>query len=318
MESSFTQSVTRRKAVWGPKRSVSAFLVAITCMAPNFAAAKTHSHEAPHKTAGVPGSAAKSYKLDNELTRRSNDRNGSNTTRVIVTLVSGAQLPAEFKKFARNVSLDLIHGQVLDLPNGQLKAIANHPSVFRVHYDRPIKSHNYRTGVTVGARTVQDTLGLTGAGIGVAIIDSGIATWHDDLTNNTTKLFPYGNQRVAKFVDFVNGRTLPYDDSGHGSHVAGIIAGNGRDSGGEKAGIAPGASLVSLKVLDANGQGTISNIISALGWIAVNGKTYNIRVVNMSVGAAIRESYWTDPLTLATKALTDRGITVVAAAGNMG
>src|SRR3954464_10623921 len=106
MESSYTQSI-RRKAVWGPKRSVSAFLVAITCMAPNFAAAKTHSHEAPHKTAGVPGSAAKSYKLDNEPPRRSSDRNGSNPTRVIVTLVSGAQLPAEFKKFARNVSLDL-------------------------------------------------------------------------------------------------------------------------------------------------------------------------------------------------------------------
>src|SRR4051812_36252910 len=316
MGSSHTLSI-RRKAVWGPKRTVSAFLVAMTCMAPNFAAAKTHSHEAPHKKAGVPGSAAKSYKLDDELTRRSTG-NGSNTTRVIVTLVSGAQLPAEFKKFARNVSLDLIHGQVLDLPNGQLKAIAKHPSVFRVHYDRPIKTHNYRTGVTVGARTVQDTLGYTGAGVGVAIIDSGISSWHDDLTNTTSKLFPYGNQRVSKFVDFVNGRTLPYDDNGHGSHVAGIVAGNGRDSNGEKTGIAPGASLVSLKVLDAHGQGSISNIIAALGWIATNAKTYNIRVVNMSVGAGIYESYWTDPLTLATKALTDKGITVVAAAGNMG
>ena len=139
--------------------------------------------------------------------------------------------------------------------------------------------------MTVGARTVQETLGYTGAGIGVAVIDSGITTWHDDLTNTTSKLFPYGNQRVAKFVDFVNGRTLPYDDNGHGSHVAGIIAGNGYDSNGEKAGIAPDASLVSLKVLDAHGQGTISNIIAALNWVADNAKTYNIRVVNMSVGA---------------------------------
>jgi serine protease AprX len=287
-------------------------------MAPNFAVAKTHSHEASRKRAGVPGHAVKSYKLDDEMTRRSKDRNGSNITRVIVTLVPGAQLPPEFKKYARNTKLDLINGQVLDLPNGVLKAMASHPSVFRVHYDRPIKSHNYRTAITVGARTVQETMGYTGAGIGVAVIDSGITAWHDDLTNNTSKLFPYGNQRVAKFMDFVNGRTLPYDDNGHGSHVAGVIAGNGRDSGGEKTGIAPGASLVSLKVLDANGQGTISNIISALGWIATNAKTYNIRVVNMSVGARINESYWTDPLTLATKALTDKGITVVAAAGNMG
>ena len=67
-----------------------------------------------------------------------------------------------------------------------------------------------------------------------------------------------------------------------------------------------------------DGQGTISNIIAALGWVAKNAKTYNIRVVNMSVGAAIHESYWTDPLTLAVKAITDKGITVVAAAGNMG
>jgi serine protease AprX len=199
-----------------------------------------------------------------------------------------------------------------------LKKLSDQPGVLTVHFDRPIKSHNYRTAVTVGARTVQDTMGYTGAGVGVAIIDSGITNWHDDLTNTTSKLFPYGNQRVAKFVDFVNGRTMPYDDNGHGSHVAGIIAGNGKDSYGEKTGIAPKATLVSLKVLDANGLGTISNIISALGWVARNAKTYNIRVVNMSVGARISESYLTDPLTLATKVLTDQGITVVTAAGNIG
>src|SRR5581483_4107216 len=149
-------------------------------------------------------------------------------------------------------------------------------------------------------------------------IDSGVATWHDDLTNRTSKIYPYGNQRVAKFVDFVNGRTQPYDDAGHGTHVAGTILGNGYDSNGEKSGIAPGASLVSLKVLDQNGMGTISNIIAALNWVATNYKTYNIRVVNLSVGAPIHESYWTDPLTLAAKQVTDLGITVVAAAGNLG
>jgi serine protease AprX len=311
-------AIPRQKAVWGLKRIIVTAALLLVGLAPNFAAAKTHSHEAARKQAGVPGSVAKPYKLDAELSRRSNDRNGSNTTRVIVTLVPGAQLPNEFKKYSRNTTLDLINGQVLDLPNGVLKSMAAHPSLFRVQYDRPIQSHNYRTAVTVGARTVQENLGYTGAGIGIAVIDSGITTWHDDLTNTTSKLFPYGNQRVAKFVDFVNGRTLPYDDNGHGSHVAGIISGNGYDSKGEKAGIAPGASIVSLKVLDANGQGTISNIISALGWVAANAKTYNIRVVNMSVGANIYESYWTDPLTLAAKALTDKGITVVTAAGNRG
>jgi subtilisin family serine protease len=150
------------------------------------------------------------------------------------------------------------------------------------------------------------------------VIDSGVTSWHDDLTNSSGGNYPYGNQRVTKFVDFVNGRSQPYDDNGHGSHVAGTILGNGRDSNGEKAGIAPRASLISLKVLDQNGQGTISNFIRALNWIAANAKAYNIRVVNVSIGAAIRESYWTDPLTVAAKAIADKGIAVVVAAGNFG
>ncbi|HKB10262.1 MAG TPA: S8 family peptidase [Vicinamibacterales bacterium] len=237
---------------------------------------------------------------------------------MIVTLNPGAKLPAEFKRFTTNRKLDLLNGEVLELPNSVLKQLAKHPDVFRVHYDRPISAHNYRTSVTVGARVVQDYMGLTGAGVGIAVIDSGITAWHDDLTNKTSKLFPYGNQRVAKFVDFVNGRPLPYDDNGHGSHVAGVIGGNGYDSYGEKTGIAPDSTIVSLKVLDQDGRGTISNIIAALNWIATNGATYNIRVVNLSVGAIIRESYWTDPLTVATKMLTDKGIVVVAAAGNLG
>src|SRR3989442_1290738 len=116
------------------------------------------------------------------------------------------------------------------------------------------------------ARAVQKTLGLTGAGVGVAIIDSGIATWHDDLTvASGSASFPFGNQRVAAFMDFVNGQLLPYDDNGHGSHVAGIIAGNGVDSNGKRMGAAPDASLVSLKVLDANGSGASRQVIQGPG-----------------------------------------------------
>jgi subtilisin family serine protease len=154
----------------------------------------------------------------------------------------------------------------------------------------------------------------------VAVIDSGIASWHDDLSGTSNSLlYPYGNQRVSRFVDFVNGQTTPYDDNGHGTHVSGIIGGNGYDSSfGEKAGIAPKASIISLKVLDANGIGTISSMIAAMNWIAQNHQALNIRVVNMSVGARITESYWTDPLTLAAKQLTDHGIVVVGAAGNFG
>jgi serine protease AprX len=152
----------------------------------------------------------------------------------------------------------------------------------------------------------------------VAIIDSGIATWHDDLTSHSSTLYPYGNQRVSAFVDFVNGQVAPYDDQGHGTHVAGIISGNGYDSNGRQMGVAPAASLVSLKVLDANGQGTVGNIIAALDWVLANHAQYNIRVVNLSVGAIVTESYWTDPLTLAAKRVVDAGVVVVSAAGNRG
>jgi serine protease AprX len=267
--------------------------------------------------AGGPSSAVKNYKLDDVVESRSKSH-PQQVSSVIVTLAPGAELPPQFSSFARSEKLDIINGVVLDLPNGLLQQLGADPSVFRVHDNRPVFTHNYRTSVTVGARAVQDLLGFTGAGIGLAVIDSGVTSWHDDLTNSSGGNYPYGNQRVTQFVDFVNGRSQPYDDNGHGSHVAGTILGNGSDSNGEKAGIAPRASLISLKVLDQDGQGTISNFIRALNWIAANAKAYNIRVVNVSIGAAIRESYWTDPLTVAAKAIADKGIAVVVAAGNFG
>src|SRR5258708_2151211 len=324
-------SQIRKKAVWGPTRTVAALLMRAgggggggsAAPGPQVSVSR-HSNQKPRKVSGKPGAFVKDYKLDAELTRRSADRNGG-SSKVIVTLMPGATLPAEFKRFARKFGSDgaagnlgVINGVALDLPHGLLKQLASHPNVFRVHEDRPIKTHNYRTSVTVGATVVRQNLGYTGKDISIAVIDSGITTWHDDLTNGTATTFPYGNQRLRGFVDFVNGRTLPYDDNGHGSHVAGIIAGNGYDSRGQNAGIPPDANLISLKVLDQDGGGTISNIIAALNWVSLNAKTCNIRVVNMSVAAPVRESYWTDPLTLAVKRITDQGIVVVAAAGNLG
>ena len=258
-------------------------------------------------------------KLDRELTDRADHAPASGLTPVIVTLNTGKELPNEFKRYAKDDGvLGLLNGQVLALPNGALKQLAAHPDVFDVHYDRPLVLSNYRTSLTTGSREVNRGLGFTGAGVGVAVIDSGIARWHDDLTNRSTALYPYGNQRVSAFVDFVRGQLLPYDDDGHGTHVAGIIAGNGYDSNGQNAGVAPDASLAILKVLDANGQGTISNIIKAFDWVVANRTRYKIRVVNLSVGASVTESYLTDPLTLAAKRVVDAGVVVVAAAGNLG
>jgi hypothetical protein len=90
------------------------------------------------------------------------------------------------------------------------------------------------------------------------------------------------------------------------------------DSGGARAGVAPFAHLVGLKVLDDKGRGVISDVIAAIDWAIANKAVHNIRVINLSVGAAVTESYKTDPLTLAAKRAVDAGIVVVTAAGNLG
>jgi serine protease AprX len=119
-------------------------------------------------------------------------------------------------------------------------------------------------------------------------------------------------------VDFVGGLTAAYDDYGHGTHVAGIIAGNGFDSGGARAGIAPGARLLVLKVLDGSGRGRISDVIAAFDYVVSHKDVFHTRIINVSVAAGVFESYNSDLLTLAAKRAVDQGIVVVASAGNAG
>ena len=207
--------------------------------------------------------------------------------------------------------LPILKAQVAYVPNTALTALANSALVNEVLLDRPVAALDERTGTTIGATAVRQELGYDGTGIGVAIIDSGVTTWHDDLNGA-------GGQRVNRFVDFVNGFDAAYDDYGHGTHVAGIVAGDGFDSGGARSGIAPGVNLTVLKVLDKEGKGHVSDVIAALDYVVANKDALNIRVVNLSVAAAVHESYDTDPLTLATKRAVLAGIVVVAAAGNLG
>jgi serine protease AprX len=258
-------------------------------------------------------------KIDRILTARAGKLG---TSRVIITLKPGADASGEVRKLGGRLGRRLagINGQVVELPNFVIQKLAERSEVLSIHYDRPTGGELNRAAVTVGARTAQLQYGYNGAGVGVAVIDSGITGWHDDLTyNGSSWLVRVKNgQRVAAFVDFVNGRTAPYDDNGHGTHVAGIIGGNGYDSWGAHAGVAPSAHLVGLKVLDDRGRGVISDVIAALDWVIANKAAYNIRVVNLSVGAAVTESYMTDPLTLAAKRAVDAGIVVVTAAGNLG
>jgi serine protease AprX len=261
-------------------------------------------------------------KLDRTLNARANS-GGTDTSRVIVVLKPGCNADADLAKLGgtkgRSFSV-VLNGHVAQLPNFALRRLANNPCVIAIHHDRATGGEMNYAAVVEGARAVQMQYGLDGAGVGVAIIDSGITSWHDDLSysGSNANVQVVNGQRVVQFVDFVNGQANPYDDNGHGSHVAGIIAGNGYDSLGARAGMAPGADIVSLKVLDANGHGYISNVIAALDWVVANHAQFNIRVVNLSIGAPVTESYLTDPLTLAAKRVVDQGVVVVTAAGNLG
>ena len=205
-----------------------------------------------------------------------------------------------------------INGQAAVIPDAALAMLAARPDVAGVSLDRVIVGAMDRTGPTVGAAAVRQELGYDGAGVTVAVVDSGVTPWHDDLADG------WGHQRVVRFVDFVNAGHTPYDDYGHGTHVAGIIAGSGFDSSGARTGIAPAAGLVVLKALDASGRGRISNVIAAIDYAIEQRAALNVRVINLSVASGVYESFETDPLALATERAVRAGIVVVAAAGNHG
>ena len=254
--------------------------------------------------AGGPGDR----RLDPELLPRTIAPQGH--SRVILRVTPGTDAEAAIRGARGTVGRRLasIQGQVADVPDFELAALARLPGVTGVSLDRPVQGTLERTGATIGSTWVQQTLGLDGTGVGVAIVDSGVANWHDDL----------GSDRVTRFVDFVNFQSAAYDDYGHGTHVAGIIAGSGYDSGGRRKGIAPGATLLVEKVLDASGQGYISNVIAAIDYAIANKDTLHLRVINLSVAAGVYESFTTDPLTLAAKRAVEAGLVVVSAAGNLG
>ena len=247
-------------------------------------------------------------KLDHELRLRARTSGGH--SRVIVQLTPGVSADVAVRGLRGTIGRRLasVDGQVADVPDTELSALARLPGVSGVSLDRRVVGTMERTGATIGSNWVRESLGFDGTGIGIAVIDSGVANWHDDL----------GSGRVTRFVDFVNFQSTAYDDYGHGTHVAGILAGNGHDSGGRRTGVAPGATLLVEKVLDASGQGYISNVIAAIDYAIANRDALNIRVMNLSVAAGVYESYTTDPLTLAAKRAVQAGIVVVSAAGNLG
>jgi serine protease AprX len=219
-----------------------------------------------------------------------------------------------FKEVRR---VPIVHGVSATMTAAAIQFFAADPNVFRIVYDAPVRLMDTAFNPTALATAypwVDDAVALwsnplapmTGKGIGVAVIDSGIAA-HADLDN-----------RVTVNLNFASTATSPVDGFGHGTAVAGIIGGNGSASSGQFIGIAPEVTLINLRVNDATGAAGTSDIMNAILWAVVNKDTYNIRIINLSLVSSIAESYTTSPLDAAVEYAWLKGIAVVVAAGNLG
>jgi len=213
-----------------------------------------------------------------------------------------------------------IRAVTLHVPASMLAELANDPNVLYITPDRSFhmtanpQTEQFASAVEADVASAQ--YALDGTGVGVAVIDSGVAA-HADLGNGS-------NSRVVYSQSFVAGDTTTSDKFGHGTHVAGLIGGNGSSSGngngypGTYAGVAPNVNIINLRVLDQNGAGTDSQVIAALQQAIALKNAYNIRVINMSLGRPVFESYTLDPVDQAVEAAWKAGIVVVCAAGNNG
>ena len=210
--------------------------------------------------------------------------------------------------------LSVIDGFIASVPRSAIAAVAAAPGVRSVTPDRPVHLEGlYGQDSGVASAVYSDVVratktwgtGDTGSGAAVAVIDTGIDTT-GDLAG-----------QVTRAVDFTSdGDTL--DHFGHGTFVGGLIAGTGAHSAGAVMGVAPGTKLVSLKISGADGATDVTLVLEALEWVQDFASTYNIRIVNLSLGFASQQSYLVDPLDYAVEKLWNSGIAVVTAAGNGG
>lgn len=223
--------------------------------------------------------------------------------------------------------LDLIEAIAAKLTFTQLHGLAQIDRSIRAFEDAAVRSAGRKVTSTVGNasnKLVDDSYyptqigadilhmeGYRGQNVGVAVLDSGI--WSTGrLTNDTAnKLRLVGSFSVYK-------GNSDADESGHGTHLASIIASADLSSAMNYSGVAPDVDLINVRAFDANGNGTYADVIWALEWIIANKDALNIRVLNLSFSASPQSWYWEDPLNLAVMAAWDAGIVVVTSAGNKG
>ena len=247
----------------------------------------------------------------------------SSSTQTVDVIVHGStdEVNAIAARHGLRIKKRLSEGAVLSANAAQISSLS--ADVDHLSRDVDVKSFMSVTNPAIGADQVQAGLaGLssyTGAGIGVALIDSGIWTGHRALSGRVVFAKDFTNgERLT-----VNGQRQTEDPYGHGTHIGAIIAGNSpypQDSTFQTPfrGVAPGAHLISLRVIGADGTGKASDVIDAIEWAIHNRKRFNIRVINLSLGGPAEQSYTDDPMCEAVERAVHAGIVVVAAAGNRG
>lgn len=220
--------------------------------------------------------------------------------------------------------LHIINGFGATLPAKAVPELGTTPGVRWISLDAPVvksgisedqidTSNLKNTYISdIRAAQVWNELHYQGDGIGVAVVDSGIDPAADFFTQT-------GYDRVTAAVSFGKGTNHSvYDGYGHGSHIAGIIGGNGGNSGGAYIGVAPKSNLINVKVSDNKGAATILSVVEGLQWVNDLRDVLHIRVVNISLNATVSDSYINDPLDAAVEVLWFNKVVVVTSAGNNG
>ena len=253
--------------------------------------------------------------LTDDLTSTAGDR-----IRVIVQ-ADDPGLDSVGRRYARGLRRQLSGAAALDLTRAEFDALKRDASVFHISKDLPVVADMAVTNKvtradsvwqgTSGLLGIGSTSGYKGAGIGVAVIDSGIAP-HSAI-----------GDRVVARVNFVSNEPgVSGDPFGHGTHVAGMIGGAGsaasRVTTAYTGGSAPAVRFVDVRVLGRTGQGYTSDVLAGIDWVVANRAKYGIRVINLSLGHPVAESSATDPLCVAVERAVRAGIVVVASAGNYG
>ena len=205
-------------------------------------------------------------------------------------------------------NLPIINGFAGYMSTETIYRIIESPEIEFISFDSQVYALLDIAAPTMEAHFPHDK-SLEGEGITVAVIDTGVAP-HYDLTRPAN--------RLIGFKDFVNNKPEPYDDNGHGTHVAGIIAGNGFSSRGRYVGIAPKANILGIKALNAQGGGNTSDVVKAISYVIETKDKYNTKIINLSLGTPANIPCEKDPLCKAAEAAAKAGLIVVVAAGNNG